>query len=94
MRRRLSTLDRVKVLDHGRELGAIVTASFEGHDPASLVYELRRRGINTSSQTRIDAVIDYDEKGVDGSLRISPHYFNTEDDLDAFEGALMEIVRA
>ena len=94
MRRRLSTLDRVKVLDHGRELGAIVTASFEGHDPASLVYELRRRGINTSSQTRIDAVIDYDEKGVDGSLRISPHYFNTEDDLDALEGALMEIVRA
>ena len=93
LRTRLPAIDGVRVLDRGAELGAIVTASFEGHVPADLVRELRRRGINTSSQTRIDAVIDYDHKGVDGALRMSPHYFNTEDDLDALEGALREIVR-
>ena len=94
LRHRLSALDGAQVLDRGAELGATVTAAFEGREPASLVYELRRRGINTSSQTRVDAVIDYDEKGVDGSLRISPHYFNTDDDLDAVEGALREILVA
>jgi selenocysteine lyase/cysteine desulfurase len=37
-------------------------------------------------------VIDYDEKGVDGALRISPHYFNDEWDLDALLHGLTEIV--
>jgi len=53
---------------------------------------LRERGINTSSQSRIDAVIDYDAKGVDGALRMSPHYYNDESDLDSLIAALSEIV--
>lgn len=92
LRARLPEVRGCRVLDRGAELGALVTASFEGHVPAELVAELRRRGINTSSQTRIDAVLDYDQKGVDGALRMSPHYFNDDSDLDALIGALEEIV--
>lgn len=92
LRGRLAALPGVEVLDRGKELGATVTASVAGRVPADLVDELRRRGINTSSQTRIDAVIDYDTKGVEGALRISPHYFNDASDLDALEGALSEIL--
>ncbi len=94
LRERLGGLPSSRVLDRGPELGATVTASFEGHDPAELVERLRARGINTSSQTRMDAVIDYDEKGVEGALRMSPHYFNTEADLDALVGALEEVASA
>jgi selenocysteine lyase/cysteine desulfurase len=90
LRERLSGLDGVRVLDRGPELGATVTASVDGHAPADLVRTLRRRGINTSSQSRIDAVIDYDAKGVDGALRISPHYFNVESELDTLMAALGE----
>jgi selenocysteine lyase/cysteine desulfurase len=93
LRRLLDDVAGVRVLDHGPALGATVTASVEGRVPADLVAELRRRGINTSSQTRIDAVIDYDHKGVDGALRMSPHYFNDESDLDTLVGALSEITR-
>ena len=92
LRARLPSLDGVRVLDHGAELGAIVTATAEGRDPADLVRELRARGINTSSQTRQDAVIDYDAKGTDGALRMAPHYFNTTEDLDALIGALSEVL--
>jgi selenocysteine lyase/cysteine desulfurase len=92
LRERLAELPGARVLDRGRELGATVTASFAGHAPAELVLRLRERGINTSSQSRIDAVIDYDEKGVDGALRMSPHYFNDDSDLDALLGALHEIL--
>ena len=60
---------------------------------SELVRELRARGINTTGQQRTDAVIDYDHKEVDGALRISPHYFNTEDEIDAVVGALAELVR-
>ena len=91
LRSRLAELDGVRTLDRGPELGAIVTLSVRGWVPSDLVLALRERGINTSSQTRIDAVIDYDAKGVDGALRISPHYFNTQDDLDAVVGALQEL---
>ncbi len=92
LRTGLAAIDGVRVLDRGPELGAIVTASVDGYVPADLVQALRARGINTSSQTRLDAVIDYDDKGVDGALRISPHYFNDESDLDALLEGLTEIV--
>ena len=92
LRNRLLEIEGLLVLDRGPELGATVTATVPGRDPAALVAELRLRGINTSSQTRLDAVIDYDEKGVDGALRVSPHYFNDASDLDTFLGALGEIV--
>jgi len=92
LRERLSALPGCRVLDRGPELSAIVTASFEGHVPADLVAALRQRGINTSAQTRVDAVLDYDEKGVDGALRMSPHCFNDDSDLDALVGALEEIL--
>ncbi len=92
LRRRLAEIPLVRVLDRGGELGATVTATVTGHEPSDLVTALRLRGINTSSQSRIDAILDYDEKGVDGALRMSPHYFNDESDLDALIEALTEIV--
>ena len=92
LRERVAALPGAQVLDRGAELGATVTAWFDGQIPSELVLRLRERGVNTSSQTRIDAVIDYDEKGVDGALRMSPHYFNDDSDLDALLGALGEIL--
>ena len=92
LRTRLRALDGVRVLDRGANLAAIVTASFEGHRPFDLVEALRTRGVNTSSQTRLDAVLDYDMKGVEGALRISPHYYNTEEELDLLVEALAEIL--
>jgi selenocysteine lyase/cysteine desulfurase len=92
LRARLPSVDGVRVLDRGPELGATVSVTIEGWDPADVVSELRRRGINTSSQERTDAVIDYDTKGVEGALRISPHYYNLEAEVDVVLGALAEIV--
>ncbi len=88
----LSGIPCARVLDRGPSLGAIVTASFEGHSPHALVDALRARRINTGAQSRIDAVIDYGSKGVEGALRMSPHYFNDRSDLDLLIDALTEIV--
>lgn len=94
LRSELADVPGVRVLDRGPALGAIVTLDVRGHDPAALVRRLREMGINTSSQTRLDAVLDYDEKGVDGALRVSPHYYNTERELETFLDALKEITGA
>jgi selenocysteine lyase/cysteine desulfurase len=54
---------------------------------------LRARSINTTAQIRAYAVIDYDAKGVDASLRLSPHYFNTEDEIDRALAELEDVLR-
>jgi selenocysteine lyase/cysteine desulfurase len=90
LRERLATLSGVRVLDRGRERCAIVTIDPAGRDAGELKRTLRARGINTSSSHRADGVIDMDEKGVTSVLRLSPHYYNTEDELDAATAALQE----
>lgn len=92
LRDELETLDAVRVLDRGPNLCAIVTVHVEGHDPGDLVRQLRLRGVNTSSSTRPFAVMDFDDKGVPGALRLSPHYFNTEEELDEAVATIEELV--
>lgn len=81
LREGLESLPGVRVLDRGRRLCAIVTAEVAGHDPRSLVATLRSHGINTSALDRSSAVLDFDDKGVGGALRLSPHYYNTEEEV-------------
>ena len=52
-----------------------------GWDATNLSNLLRKRGINTSASLRVYAVIDMDEKRAASALRLSPHYYNTEDEL-------------
>ena len=41
------------------------------------------KNINVSFATKTNAFIDMDEKGVDWSLRIAPHYYNLTTEIDA-----------
>jgi selenocysteine lyase/cysteine desulfurase len=93
-RLRLAELPGVRVLDRGAELCAIVTIAIEGRDTADIKLALRERGINTSSPHREDAVIDMDEKQTASALRISPHYYNTTEEIDTAVAALEEILVA
>jgi selenocysteine lyase/cysteine desulfurase len=92
VREGLGNLGQVRLLDRGSELCGIVSVAIAGHDPATLVSALRSRGINTSAQIREYAVIDYDEKQVAASLRISPHYYNTEEEIDLALSAIRELL--
>jgi len=93
LRERLGEIREVRVLDRGRERCAIVTVDVADRDAAELKLELRTRGINTSSADRKSGVLDMDEKGAATALRLSPHYYNTEDELDAAVTALAELAR-
>lgn len=91
-RARLATVPRVRVLDRGPELCAIVTAAIEGRDTKEIKLALRARGINTSSPHREDAVIDMDDKRAGSALRISPHYYNTREEIDTAIETLQELL--
>jgi selenocysteine lyase/cysteine desulfurase len=93
LREGLRALDGVRVLDRGRTLSGLVSLTVEGQDPAALLLALRERGVNTSAQIREYAVLDFDDKRVQATLRMSPHYFNTEAEVDLALAALAEIIR-
>jgi selenocysteine lyase/cysteine desulfurase len=91
-RTRFTSIRGVRGLDRGEQLCAIATFTVEGRVARDLVLALRERGINTSSQSRGDAVIDLTRKGADTLLRISPHYFNTEDEIETAARALEKLL--
>ena len=92
-RRLLARVGGVSVLDIGPELCGIVTAALDGVDPGDAVRELRAQGVNTASSAWEYAVLDFTDKGVDGALRISPSYYNTEQEIEAAVAAIEEIVQ-
>ena len=91
-RSQLAGIPGIRILDRGRELCAIVTMAVNGQDTRDIKLALRGRGINTSSPHREDAVIDMDEKGTASALRISPHYYNTQEEIDTAVDAIREIL--
>jgi selenocysteine lyase/cysteine desulfurase len=82
LRRKLTELNGIRVLDRGAELAAIVTIEVAGWDATELSTLLRTRRINTSASLRAYAVIDMDEKRAVSALRLSPHYYNTEEEIE------------
>jgi selenocysteine lyase/cysteine desulfurase len=91
VRTKLSALPGYRLLDRGKELAAIVTVAVKGWDTTALVNALRERGINTSASLGAYAVIDMAEKNAASALRISPHYYNTESELDTLIEALKSL---
>jgi len=91
LRAALRELRGVRVLDRGADLAAIVTAEISGWDSQELCQILRQRGINTSASLRAYAVIDMDDKHASAALRLSPHYYNTEDEIDSAVNTLQSL---
>jgi selenocysteine lyase/cysteine desulfurase len=88
LRSRLAEVEGVRVLDRGGELCAIVTVELVGRSAPDVVAELREQGIATSAVDRTSAVLDLDEKGAGSALRLSPHYYNTEAEIETVVGEL------
>jgi selenocysteine lyase/cysteine desulfurase len=90
----LAEIPGVTVLDRGHELVGIVTAALAPFpDPMPVVEALRRQGIRTSALGPTSAVLDFGARGIQGALRLSPHAYNTEDELDEALDALRTLLR-
>jgi selenocysteine lyase/cysteine desulfurase len=87
----LESIRGVKVLDRGQPRCAIVTASIRGWHANDAVKELAQRGINTSASLREYGVIDFSHRGIDSAVRISPHYYNTTDEIEQLAATITEL---
>ena len=93
LRKELASINKVRVLDRGPEIGGLVTFHVNGSDPIYLTEQLLQRKINVVPSYRKFAVIDFGEKQVEWAIRASPHYYNTVDEINRFVDAVKEITR-
>lgn len=89
-RKWLAELPGVRVLDQGEHLCGIVTAQADHWESKALMEKLYAQQINCRLSPRIAAQIDFGRKGVDWALRISPHYYNTEAEIEQ----LLQVLKA
>lgn len=90
LRAKLNSIE-LKVLDLGKHQSSIITIEMPGKQPNEVLEYLRAININTSTSHRSNAQIDFASKKVDWALRISPHYFNTEDEIDSLIQSLEDL---
>jgi selenocysteine lyase/cysteine desulfurase len=92
LRSALGTIPGVRVLDRGVTRCAIVTMTAAGRHADTIVRALKDRGINTVSSLREFGIYDFEAKGVETAVRLSPHYYNTEAEVDEAVVALRTIL--
>jgi cysteine desulfurase/selenocysteine lyase len=78
----LARIDGVTVHDTAARRCGIVTFTVAGVEPDTVVDVADRHGISINASTAPWAALDMDAKGLGSVVRASPHYFNTEGELE------------
>lgn len=79
------------MLDRGLNLAAIVTFDVAGWQAQAFKQAMNARHINSALSFRNFALYDFADKDVEWCLRLSPHYYNTEDEVDAVADAVADV---
>ncbi|MBT4888237.1 MAG: aminotransferase class V-fold PLP-dependent enzyme, partial [Rhodospirillales bacterium] len=93
LRTGLEKISGVTVQDLGREPCAIVTFSFDKMVSEQIAEKLSAQNINASvsdsETTRLDAIA----RNLPHLVRLSPHYYNTEDEIDTVLDVLQTVLK-
>jgi selenocysteine lyase/cysteine desulfurase len=87
----LREIPGVTTHDLGVSPCAIVTAQVAGVAPDEVRGALARAGINVTTTVARHTPFDTEDRGVHPLVRLSPHYYNTEDEIDRTLEAMREI---
>jgi selenocysteine lyase/cysteine desulfurase len=79
------------VLDRGPRPAALVTFDVAGWSPQPFKQAMDHRRINSALSYREFAQFDFADKDITWAMRLSPHYYNTEDEVDAVAVAVAEL---
>lgn len=82
LRDQLGSLPKVSTYDQGVRQCAIVTAKVDGVPSADVMAALTRADVNVTLTVPLDNPLDTEVRGVHPLVRLSPHYYNTEAELD------------
>lgn len=91
LREVLAATPGVTVHDLGRQKCAIVTFSVAGRTADWVKAALAAQGIHVSVSRAASTRYDMDRRGLTGIVRVSPHYYNTETELERLVDAVAEM---
>jgi selenocysteine lyase/cysteine desulfurase len=89
LRTLLADVPGVRLTDLGRHRAAIVTAAVSGHDPEMVKLKMRARGVNVWVSEPQEGANDARGEPL---LRLSPHYYNTEEELETAVATLRKVL--
>lgn len=81
-REKLSSIPGITLMDQGKNLSNIISAISAKKNIVEIKDELNRLSINIGAAQKKFALLDFEQKHIEGTLRISPHYFNTHEEID------------
>lgn len=84
----LSEQSKIEVRDIGQERCGIVSFSVEGSEPHSIVGKMAEAGFAIGASTPSSTRIDSEKRNLPTLLRIAPHYYNTESEIECAIGHL------
>ncbi len=93
LRDRLDALPGVTTYDLGRVRCAIVTAKVDAVPTADVAAALARQGINVTTTVPEHTQFDTEVRDVHPLVRLSPHYYNTEAELDRAVAVVAQLAR-
>jgi selenocysteine lyase/cysteine desulfurase len=70
--------------DRGKDPCSIITFTMPGRTAAEVKEQFAARRINVHTIGRDAAIFEFDEKAIDWVVRLSPHYYNTADEIACF----------
>jgi selenocysteine lyase/cysteine desulfurase len=94
LRDTLATLPQTKGHDLGSEKCAIVSFTIDGLDATLALQTLRKMGINISVAPPSSTRLDTEARDLTPLLRASPHYYNTESEIDRFTEVVASMPRS
>jgi selenocysteine lyase/cysteine desulfurase len=88
IRAALATIPRVVLRDRGTVRTGIVMFSVDGLDAGDVAASIKAAGVNVSYSPQAYALRDFRAQGITGGVRVSPHVFNDDHDIDALISAV------
>ena len=79
-------------MDQGKNLSAIISFTTDNYNVFKLKDELIKRNINVGAAAKKFALLDFNQKHVEAALRVSPHYYNTLEEIDVLVESISEVI--
>ncbi|MEM9075801.1 MAG: aminotransferase class V-fold PLP-dependent enzyme [Bacteroidota bacterium] len=91
LRDNLMSLSEINLFDKGSKTCNILTFRKEGKSLEEVKKILDSNNVLFSVSQKEWGIIDYDKKGINGTIRLSPHYFNTMEEMDQVSEIIQRI---
>ncbi len=90
----LREIPGARLHDAGVRPAAIISLSIQGTDSAALKTYLRSQSVNVSVSTPASTLLDATSRRLPPLVRLSPHYYNTEDEIARAVGLIRRFARS